>query len=356
MLNEDGLLLILILGACTLVVLGTLELLWPTRPRHPRRRPAAVRDVSRRPPSRVLSPRQVARPAKIALPRLGAPPAVPPPATAAPLDAVTPPDAAKLEIEARIEAPSPPPAPSVTPASSEHVSVAPPPAASDAITEVSSVVGTAPVEPAEPDLPVVERGFALLKAERLEEVVTLAEQALRAMKPAGASAPAAGTAQDAARLWGLTGLAKQGLDDFEGARFAFEEAIAVASGHERPTWEGHLVSLTLAVGRRAIAGAGTASPADRVASLTSAVEWLERGLAITPNDPELRDVVTAAHEAFWAAHEAVVNDLLQRHEIGGARRALEDVIADPECPPERRLAFCRLLDGVNADPQNSGPG
>jgi hypothetical protein len=197
---------------------------------------------------------------------------------------------------------------------------------------------------------VVERGFALLSARRLTEVVALAQGTLNTMKTAGASAQPAGPAQDAARLWGLVGLAKQGLDDFEGARFALEEAIAVASGTERPTWEGHLVSLTLAAGRRAVAAAGTASPADRVASLTSAIEWLERGLAISPNDPDLRDVAAAAREALWVAHEAVVNDLLQRHETAEARLVLENVIADPECPPERRLAFCRLLDGVAADP------
>jgi hypothetical protein len=237
------------------------------------------------------------------------------------------------EVDTRIEAPGPPPAP---------VSVASPPAVFDAAAEAVDA------ERAEPELPAVERAFAMLKEQRLGEVITLAERQLKAMKSGGASAT---SAQDAAQLWGLTGVAKQGLDDFEGARFAFEEAIAVASGHQRPTWEGHLVALTLAVGRRAVAARGT-SPADRVASLTSAVEWLERGLAISPNDPELRDVVTVAREALWAAHEAVVNDLLQRHEIAGARRALEDVIADPECPPDRRLAFCRLLDGVNADAQN----
>jgi hypothetical protein len=363
MLNEDGLLLVLVLGACTLVVLGTLELVWPTRPRHPRRRPTAVRDVSRRSASRVVSSRQVARPGRVAPPTPAAPPvvpssmapspAVPPPGTDATLSraatwaaAPTPAAAVPLsdaaassvtqEVDARIEAPSAPPAP---------VPVASAPSVLAAAADVPSAVDA---ERAEFELPAVERAFAMLKEQRLGEVITLAERQLKAMKSGGASAT---SAQDAAQLWGLTGVAKQGLDDFEGARFAFEEAIAVASGHQRPTWEGHLVALTLSVGRRAVAATGT-SPADRVASLTSAVEWLERGLAISPNDPELRDVVTVAREALWAAHEAVVNDLLQRREIAGARRALEDVIADPECPPDRRLAFCRLLDGVNADAQN----
>ena len=195
---------------------------------------------------------------------------------------------------------------------------------------------------------VVERGLALLYAQRLDEVVALAQGALSAIKSTGTSAPPAGSDQDAARLWGLVGLAKQGLNDLEGARFAFEEAIAVASGTERPTWEGHLVSLALAVGRRRVAAVATAPAAERVASLTSAIEWLERGLAVSPNDTELRNVVGSARESLWVAHEAVVNDLLQRHETAEARRILEVVIADPECPPDRRLAFCRLLDGADS--------
>ena len=329
MLNEDALLLILALGACALVVLGTLELLWPTRPRYPRRRPLPVRDLPRRvpPPLRPAGARRMA-----AAPRVSTPSPMEPPVTpAVPLD------------------------PREVP---EPVAVAPTPPASAAVAENPPPAAAAPSErtvSSEPEGSVVERGLALLYAQRLDEVVALAQGALSAMKGTG-GAPSAGADGDAARLWGLVGLAKQGLNDLEGARFAFEEAIAVASGTERPTWEGHLVSLTLAVGRRTVAAAATASAAERVASLTSAVEWLERGLAVSPNDAELRNVVASAREGLWVAHEAVVNDLLQRHETAEARRALEIVIADPECPPDRRLAFCRLLDGIDSANEPRGIG
>ena len=316
MLNEDALLLILVLGACALVMLGTLDLLWPTRPRHPRRGPLPARDLSRRVPPRVAPARRAA-----------------PPPWVAPSRSV-----------ARSVAPS------VPPEVPEPVAVAPPPAVSHAVAVSPPSADAAPSEPAvspEPESSVVERGLALLYAQRLDEVVALAQGALNAMKSTGGAPSPMNAGQDAARLWGLVGLAKQGLNDLEGARFAFEEAIAVASGTERPTWEWHLVSLTLSVGRRTVAAASTASSADRVASLTSAIEWLERGLAVSPNDTELRNVVTSTREALWVAHEAVVNDLLQRHEAAEARRVLEVVIADPECPPDRRLAFCRLLDGVD---------
>jgi hypothetical protein len=328
MLNEDALLLLLALGACTLVALGTLELVWPTRPKHPRRRSVSARDLARRVPPHVAPARRPAPPPRIEPAIRRAPPVAPP------------------EGET-------PPAPALAPDSAETVVVAAPaPAASDPASDnpPPAVVSSGPATSREPDGTGVEAGFALLNARRFDEVVALTQGMLNAAK-AGAVSPPGGAAQDAARLWGLMGLAKQGLDDFEGARFALEEAVATASGLERAAWEGHLVSLTLAVGRRAVAHAGTAPAADRVASLTSAIEWLERGLAISPIDTELRNVAAAAREALWTAREAVVNELLERRETAEARRVLEDVTADPECPPERRLAFLRLLDGVNA----SGP-
>jgi hypothetical protein len=259
------------------------------------------------------------------------------------------------EAETRTELPGPPPALARALDSAETVPIAAPvPAASHPGSDdpPPAVVSSEPATGREPAGTGVEAGFALLNARRFDEVVALTQGTLNAAKAGAVSAPPGEAAQDTARLWGLMGLAKQGLDDFEGARFALEEAVATAAGLERAAWEGHLVSLTLAVGRRAVAHAGTASPADRVASLASAIEWLERGLAISPIDTELRNVVAAAREGLWSAREAVVNDLLQRRETAEARRMLEDVTADPECPPERRLAFLRLLDGVSA----SGPG
>lgn len=38
MLSEAALILIVALGACALLILGVLELIWPTRPRYPVRR------------------------------------------------------------------------------------------------------------------------------------------------------------------------------------------------------------------------------------------------------------------------------------------------------------------------------
>jgi len=217
---------------------------------------------------------------------VAAPPPVEPPVTRPVTGAVAPP-----EVETRIDpvAPEVPEPVAVAPASDvDAVAERPPPA------EVAPSEPTV-VSPGHEDT-VVERGLALLYAQRLDEVVALAQGALSAIKSTGTSASPAGSDQDAARLWGLVGLAKQGLNDLEGARFAFEEAIAVASGTERPTWEGHLVSLALAVGRRRVAAVATAPAAERVASLTSAIEWLERGLAA---DAMSRFLDAASMQEAW---------------------------------------------------------
>src|SRR5262249_23576171 len=47
MLSEEALIVLAAFGACALLILGVLELLWPTRPRHaiPRRKPITSRVV-----------------------------------------------------------------------------------------------------------------------------------------------------------------------------------------------------------------------------------------------------------------------------------------------------------------------
>lgn len=59
MLSEEALILFAAAGACALLILGVLELIAPTRPRHPRRRPARRPDPGRRAYSaRAPSPRE----------------------------------------------------------------------------------------------------------------------------------------------------------------------------------------------------------------------------------------------------------------------------------------------------------
>jgi len=207
-------------------------------------------------------------------------------------------------------------------------------------------VAPPPVDPspeAEPEGSAADRGLALVKAAQFGEAVTLAQEALEAAKSADVPASTTSTALETARLWGVVGLGKAGLDELEGARFALDEAIALAPGSERLTWERHLADLALAIGRRSLADVAAESPPERVAALRVAIDWLERGLDVAPDDAELRATLTAARDALWPAHEAIVKGLVERQEFAEARRMLADVMADPGCPPERQAAFHRLL-------------
>ena len=246
-------------------------------------------------------------------------------------------------IDARVA--EEPPSPDVSLA----VEDAPPPAPAPVETprERSRAVSPrpAPRSREEREVSAVERCFTLFKAKRFAEVVTLGEEALRALRSAAVSVPTPAAAEETARLWGVVGLAKQGLGDLEGARFAFEEAIALGPRTERPTWERSLAALALTAGRQSLIGAveGGQARRERVDSLRSAIEWLERGLAVTPGDAAMREALGSAREALWPAYEAIVKALVQRQEFVEARRLLDEVMADPDCPPARQSAFRALL-------------
>jgi tetratricopeptide (TPR) repeat protein len=372
MLSEDGLLLVVVFVACALVALGTLELVWPTRPRHAQRRPAAARDPWRRARSRTVPPARFPHgapgPAPEASLEAPGPRAVsdvptesPGLVAAAPAllasDGIPAAPPAVVEAASRATGDGPPtPVPgvvsSVTPPAEQaprersrpaRTAVSPPPVAP--IADAPPPITPPPATPrgAEPEGSVVERASALLTRGRFAEVLALGEEGLKATRSDGMWAPTAGAARETARLWGLVGLAKQELDDVEGARFAFEEAIALAPRSERTTWERHLAALALTVGRRPLGDVATEPGTARVVSLRSAIDWLDRGLAVSPGDAELRDTLTAAREALWRAHGAVLEGLLQRREFAEARRILGEALADPECPPGWQRQFRRLL-------------
>src|SRR5947209_4030554 len=102
MLSEEGFILVVVGGACVLLVLGVLELLWPTKPRHVRQPapPRAADDVVApvRGPEPIAIPRP---PIMFAPPPLASPaPPISPPPPSAPPPPITPLD----EIEPPIEA------------------------------------------------------------------------------------------------------------------------------------------------------------------------------------------------------------------------------------------------------------
>ena len=313
-LTDEAFFLVVFLFACGLLALGSLELVWPTRPRHPVRRRAVERDPWRR-----------ARPRSV------------PPAARPEPDTVEPTPTAPVEATVALV----------------PVTVSPPVAESAPleITGPSSVGESVPLEvapavrlessPAEES--VEDRCFALLAADRFAEAIVVAEEALQAMKSTTGLAPSAAAAQQMTRLWGALGLARQGFGDFDGARFAFEEAMALAPQTERQEWERRLTGLASTAARRSLdeIAAGPAR-AEHVETVRSAIDWLERALMAAPDDAALGETLVAARETLWRTNEEVVKALIRRKAFAEAQRRLDDVTSDPDCPPERQRALRAL--------------
>jgi tetratricopeptide (TPR) repeat protein len=309
-LSEEALIVLLAFGACGLLVLGILELLWPTRPRHPMRRAAPpLRPRPHRQSALARHTRERGRGAYVRRPAEGL---TSPPPAAAPAPLPTPePLLAPRPLEAVAPAP---------------IAAAPPPAVGD-------------------DESVVEACFALYQAQRHDDVVALATRALGA--DAGGRRPA--DAQETAALWSVLALARQALGADADARAALEAAIAAAPVGDRVIYERQLASLAESVAQGLLAEADRHTGPDSEECLTtmrSAVSWLERGAAAAPNDAGLADLAVAAQARLWPAWERTVMALVQRQEYRAARRLLRDALADPRFPPGRDATFRELFSGT----------
>ncbi len=281
MLTEEALIFVGALGALGLLVLGTLELLWPSRSKRPLPAappPSAMPAVRR---WRSSHPRHAARARARYLKR---PPTLEPIAT--------------------------------------------PIVASDA----SDAVNAPPV------VASVDRCSELYEARRYAEAVGFARAALHAAD-----------SRETAALWSLLGRAQRALGDHAAAREALEAAIEAASADERPSYEAELARAAVAVAQELLVAAGThVAPDDerRVTDLRDALAWAERGQALAPDDPDLRDVATTAELRLWPAYEQVVMALVQRQQFGAARRLLHEALDDPRVPSSRAATFRELFSGT----------
>jgi hypothetical protein len=326
MLSEEALVLLAVLGACGLLVLGILEVLWPTQPRLrlPRR-----------------APRPVARPA-----------AAPAGAMTEPSEAAVVPPAPLLVFDpaSAVEpGPAPLPAPTATIAPVAAAAGAPGAGAdgleleeAPAVVQPAEERDAARSEPAPAGL--LDRCLALYQEGRFAEVIAEGRAELEAAQAGAGGLPGA----DGARLWGLVGLAKQAVGDDDGARAALEEALAAAPAEDRPIWAGHLAELSLGVGQRLCAHAAgdTVDADERVDALRAAITWLAGGLAAVPDDPRLREALDAARNALWPTYETAVATLVQRQEFHAARRLLRDALADEDLPAARQAVFRDLLSAA----------
>ncbi len=313
MLSEEALVVLAAFGACGLLVLGILELLWPTRSRHPERERRPAGPHAARPHRRSALTRHSLERGRDPYVRREPTPVTP----------------LRVPLESA-------PAPAEAPVPLVPVAAEPAPAA--AVTPPPAVVD--PPALIEPDS-VVETCFELYQTQRYAEVVERASAAL------GAGGP--GDAQETAALWSVVALARQALGEDAEARAALEAAIAAAPAADRPTYQRQLASLAESVAEGLLAEAGRhASPESEecLAAIRSAVAWLERGATAAPTDTALAELAAAAQAMLWPAWERTVVALAQRQEFRAARRLLREALADPRFPAARADAFRELFSGT----------
>jgi hypothetical protein len=336
MLSEEALIVLAAIGACGLLLVGVLELVWPTRPRHPihRRTPAAPRAARphrqsaltrhTRDRSRAYSRRHVPLP----------PPVVPP----APFS--------RAVVSPRWAQPSPEitePLPHViaAPVPVETVTIAlelQPPRVEQARALVDLVHARA-------EESIVETCFALYQEHRYVDVIERASDALSG----GPDGTPPGEAQEIAALWSVVALAQQGLAEDAAARDALEAAIAAAPSADRPTYQRQLATLAEHAAQGLLAEAERHTTPDSEDCLTmvrNAVAWLERGVAVAPSDSKLAELTAGAQARLWPAWERTVMALVQRQDFRAARRLLRDALADPGFPVARTETFRELFSGT----------
>jgi tetratricopeptide (TPR) repeat protein len=336
MLSEEGLLLVACMAAAALVIIALLEVLWPSRRRHPRARGRARRGRAER-------SRESRRGYRGAAPERGETAARPASPTPRRVQETSPPGTERpgqsvfARVGARTQAPQPttdpaPVADPPVPASPTPTPVDPAPAA--------EVPTPAPEMSGVP----VEECFALYQDTRYDDVIARAAPALeRYAEPAGLNPT---LAHEVAALWSVTGLSKQALEDEEGARAAFEAAIRAAPESERSTYQRHLAALGLTVARRFIARAETlpeTAGGERAGALRNGVRWLRQALACAPEDATLQEALERSRAGLWDSYARFATALIQRQEFHGARRVLREALAEEGFPEERRDAFGDLL-------------
>jgi tetratricopeptide (TPR) repeat protein len=322
-LSEEALIFLGGLAALGAVALGVLELLWPTRPRHPLR------------------------------PSVEAPAPLPPPPPAVTATSVTPPPRRWRSrrrrhalngsgIPYRRRPPSEPVTAALRAAFEEEPLASSPPVAVRphrvSLEPAVAMSAEAKVDTAD----AAEQCFALYQAGAYAEAVAAASTAMIG-KAAG------GRAAEVARLWSIVALARRAMDDHAGARTALEAALTTAPDSERPAYSRQLASLATEVARGLVAdvesGRGPTSEQD-VDRLRQAVDWAERAAATVPNDEGLRALATDLQRRLWPTCEGVVLGLVQRQQFRSARALLREALDDPRFPAARAATFRELFSGT----------
>jgi tetratricopeptide (TPR) repeat protein len=290
-LSEEALIGLVAFGACVLLVLGVLELLWPARFRRGSELPGHAPRLHR---TSALA-RHTLEPGRSPYVRRA----------------------------------------TQSPPSSSVVGPPAPPAV------VAAETAAAPW----PRESIVEECFMLHQSGRHREAIDRASAALAGAP--GVAHPA--DEQESAALWSVVALARQALGQPEAARAALETAIDAAPAAERAPYQQQLAALAGSVARGLLANAQRHPSPESPQCLTSireAAAWLERGTASRPGDAVLAELFASALAMLWSAYERTVMALAQRQDFRAARGLLREALVDPRIPPERAQTFRELFSGT----------
>lgn len=302
MLSEEALILTGALVVVALLVLGVLELLWPTRVQRPLPRPTLPPRLPEGAVTRLVAPPPTTR--HPAFPAGSTRPAV--------ATAVAPPSAAGT-------ASKPPPV---------AATASKPPAVTDVATAEDDGSG-----------PPTERCARLLAHGQHAEAAALAHAAL-----AGAPRLAPADRAETARLWSLLARASRACGEAEAARRAMESAIGVAPPEAVPAYQQELVGLVVEAVPALLDDAALAAAAPtRLGMLREALAWIDVADAVGAVDRAVSELGVEVQAALWPAWEQVARELVQRQEFRAARRLLREGLGDPRLPNDRAEAFRTLL-------------
>jgi len=342
MLTEEALILLATLGATGILILGVVELVWPSRPTPTRTRRARVAPTSdvdsemKAAIQRLAQTASAPREAETAEPSAGestAPPASPTAAIAAdePVPVGIEPTVAMSAIE-----------PPVTSAAGPLFET--PPIAGEPVRQ--PVV--APGRPRErggprPQVLPIDTCLTMYNERRFAEVVSLGSAALELR---AGMASVSDRPDETAALLDLVGLSKQELGDRDGARTAFRAAIRRAAPHVRATYVRHLLAVVRRVADLDLTSED--SDATRLRELRGCMAALDDALSMVPGDEGVQATQAMVRDALSPACERLVARVVSGDEDQEARELVLETLTDHAMPTAWREGLREQLTSVSS--------
>ena len=342
MLTEEALILLATLGATGILILGVVELVWPSRAAPSRTRRARVAPTSdvdsetKAAMRRLAQTASAAREAETAEPSAGE--STPPPAS--PTAAIDVEEPVPVGIEPRVATSAiEPPVTSAAVPVLETPPMAGEPARHPVVAPERRIVRGGP----RPQVLPIDACLTMYNERRFAEVVSLGSAALELR---AGMASVSDRPDETAALLDLVGLSKQELGDRDGARTAFRTAIRRSAPPVRATYVRHL----LAVVRSAVDPDLTSADSDatRLRELRGCMAALDDALSVVPGDEGVQATQAMVRDALSPACERLVVRVVSGDEDQEARELVLETLTDHAMPTAWRERLREQLTSVSS--------